>query len=374
MTRKILCVDDEPNVLAGIERNLRKQFEIETAAGGEQGLQAVAARGPFAVIVSDMRMPGMSGVDFLSRVRPLAPDSVRVMLTGNTDQQTAIDAVNSGSIFRFLTKPCPNEVLAQTLKACLEQYQLNRLEKDLLEQTLHKSVKVLTEVLALANPVAFGRATRVQRLVRALVERLKVADGWQVEVAAMLSQIGCVTVPEGVLDKIYTGKELTADEAGMFARHPEIGGKLIAQIPRLETVGQIVACQESRFSTDASADAAVRLGTRILKAALDFDSLESSGRSKPAALELLKGRTGWYDPTVLLTLETIARLETVYERRVLAVGELVTGMILDDCVFLVSGATLVSKGQELTDALLCRLHNFAAQKKIKEPIAVLMPV
>ncbi|MDH3748454.1 MAG: response regulator [Gammaproteobacteria bacterium] len=106
MSNKILFVDDEPNVLQSIRRSLRKQFDLDTAEGGEEALRMLKANGTYAVIVSDMRMPGMNGVELLSQARKDSPDTVRMMLTGNADQQTAVDAVNHGDIFRFLNKPC----------------------------------------------------------------------------------------------------------------------------------------------------------------------------------------------------------------------------------------------------------------------------
>src|SRR5829696_4359 len=136
MIGKILCVDDERNVLEAYQRSLRKEFHIEIATSGAEGLAAVESQGPYAVIVSDMRMPGMDGIRFLAKVKEKAPDSVRIMLTGNADQQTAIEAVNEGNIFRFLTKPCPPETLAKALSAGLQQYWLVVAEKELLEKTL----------------------------------------------------------------------------------------------------------------------------------------------------------------------------------------------------------------------------------------------
>src|SRR5438105_2797905 len=124
MKRKILCVDDEENVLRAFERNLRSRFDIETAVGPLEGLAAVANRGPYAVIVSDLRMPHMDGIQFLSAVRTQSPDTVRLILTGNADLQTAIASVNEGSVFQFLTKPCPVEKLSSALEAALKQHQL----------------------------------------------------------------------------------------------------------------------------------------------------------------------------------------------------------------------------------------------------------
>jgi len=106
MSEKILFVDDEKFVLDTFRRNLRKHFEIETAEGSMAAFDQLERNGPFAVVVSDLKMPKMNGVEFLSMVKTRYPDSIRIMLTGQGDLNTAVAAVNQGSIFRFLTKPC----------------------------------------------------------------------------------------------------------------------------------------------------------------------------------------------------------------------------------------------------------------------------
>ncbi len=109
MTARVLYVDDEPAVLAGFVRILRKRFVVHTADGGAAGLERMTVDGPYAVVVSDMRMQGMDGVQFLKEVRQLSPETTRIMLTGNADQKTASVAINEGNVFRFLTKPCDYE-------------------------------------------------------------------------------------------------------------------------------------------------------------------------------------------------------------------------------------------------------------------------
>ena len=122
MSRRILLVDDEVNVLQGYQRALRKRFELDVANSGAEALEKIASGGPYAVIVSDMRMPEMNGVELLTAVKQKAPETVRMMLTGNSDQQTAIDAINKGDIFRFLNKPCSKEEFAAALSAGLTLY------------------------------------------------------------------------------------------------------------------------------------------------------------------------------------------------------------------------------------------------------------
>src|SRR5689334_4738053 len=109
MSSKIVCVDGEESVLAGLQRSLRREFTVEIAGGRAAGLAATAADGPYAVVMADMQMPGLNGVEFLKQVEVKAPDAIRIMLTGNADQKTAVDAVNDGHVFRFLTKPCSPE-------------------------------------------------------------------------------------------------------------------------------------------------------------------------------------------------------------------------------------------------------------------------
>lgn len=105
LNNRILFVDDDPNILKGFQRNLRKDFTVSVAEGGQQALELIQSSEPFAVIVSDMQMPGMNGAEFLYAAKKISPDSVRMMLTGNADQQTAINAINKGDIFRFINKP-----------------------------------------------------------------------------------------------------------------------------------------------------------------------------------------------------------------------------------------------------------------------------
>ncbi|MBM3834120.1 MAG: response regulator [Verrucomicrobia bacterium] len=124
MTEKILCVDDDANILSAYERNLRRRFSIQTALGGEEALKIVRNDGPFAIVAADMRMPGLNGIELLTKIREIAPDTVRIMLTGNAEQQTAVEAINKGHIFRFLNKPCSPEFLGAALESGLQQYRL----------------------------------------------------------------------------------------------------------------------------------------------------------------------------------------------------------------------------------------------------------
>ncbi len=306
MNEKILFVDDEPDVLATFLRNLRKRFQIVTVSSGKEGLAVMEQQGPFAVIVSDLRMSGLDGTQFLAQAKAASPDSVLMMLTGYVDVQTAFDAVNDGTVFRFLIKPCLLDTLTKALDAGIAQYRLHTAEREVLEQTVKGSVGVLTEILGMVNPAAFGRATRVKDYVRDIATQIKLTNGWQLEVAAMLSQIGCVSIPSDVLEKAYAGESLTPDEQDLLASHPAVGSKLIAHIPRFESIAWIIEAQQLPFSaytgTHNAPNAEAALGAQILKVAVDLDQMVVSGVSPNAALDDLRQRADEYNPRVVKAL------------------------------------------------------------------------
>ncbi|MBT3310937.1 MAG: response regulator [Desulfobacterales bacterium] len=119
---KVLFVDDDKNLLDGYKRRLRKQFDIVTALGAEEGLDTIKTKGPFEVIVSDLRMPVMDGFEFLARAKKISPESVCMVLTSHTDLQESMKAVNEENIFRFLTKPCKTHLMVKAISAGIKQY------------------------------------------------------------------------------------------------------------------------------------------------------------------------------------------------------------------------------------------------------------
>ncbi|MBW1711849.1 MAG: response regulator [Deltaproteobacteria bacterium] len=378
MNDRVLLVDDEANVLEGYKRQLRKVFSVETALSGKLGLEAVKTKGPFAVIVSDLRMPGMDGIEFLSRAREAAPDTVRIMLTGFADVQNAVDAVNEGNIFRFLTKPCQPVNLAKALAAGVKQYRLVTAEKELLEQTLQGSIKLLTDLLSLLNPEAFGLSARITRLVKEIVLQLGWTKTWEYETAAMLSQIGWMTLSQDLLKKALKGQALSKAESELLESHPSIASDLVSNIPRMEGVAQIIAYQAKRFDGSGVPQDDVRgkdipLGAAILKVVLDYDELLTRGESKGRALQIMKERTGWYDPDVLLTLETILGVEAKYDIVELKVSGLKENMILAKDVFSLDGRRqLLARGQELSATMIKYLRNWRRAVGVQEPIRVMV--
>lgn len=368
MNEQILLVDDEQNVLDSIKRQLRKQFQISTAPGANEALDIVKSNNEFAVILSDMRMPGKDGVQFFREIQQISPNSTRIMLTGNADQKTAADAVNQGSIFRFLTKPCDPETLRTNLQAGIRQYELITAEKQLLEQTLKGSINVLVDILALTNPAAFSRAERIKHYVKHTAIHLKLAGLWQYEVAALLSQIGYVTVPTETMEKYFAGDALTEHEQSMLAGHATEACRLIANIPRMEDIAQMIATCDTAMPSPLS-DNPVITGAQIIRAAKIFDLLISRGSEFGDALKELRSKQDIFNQDIVAALSKTPPPALKQIVQLMPIRKVRPGMILAEDIR--SGSALVvSKGQVINKLMHERLSNFAQQGTIDNEIRV----
>jgi response regulator RpfG family c-di-GMP phosphodiesterase len=280
------------------------------------GLEALQTleRAPYDVVVSDMRMPGMDGANLLKEVQDRFPHIVRIVLSGQSDQVMIEQA--RGATHQYLAKPCRPDTLKATIsRAC----QLREL---------------------LANEELRGLAA------------------------------GMSAVP--TLPTLY--RQLLA----AYKQHPFMGADLVAAIPRMKPVAEIIRFQDKPYrasegSNDPHAGEGLPIGARILKVALDFDGLLSSGKPQASAITVLKGRKDQYDPQVLEAL--IASLTTDVKVKVLSVGvaELQDGMILVEDVHATAGELLASKGQAVNPSMRMRFHNLGTSATIKEPLLVVWP-
>jgi CheY-like chemotaxis protein len=360
---RLLFVDDEPAVLEALAVNLRRGFDVVTVTSGEAGLEYLQAESDFCVVVSDMRMPRMDGATFLARAREVAPDVVRILLTGQADLDAAIKAVNQGQLFRFLTKPCPRDTLRAAIDSAVAQHRLINAERVLLEQTLRGSIKMLVDILAITSPAAFGRANQIKSRVLQLAGLLGILESWQLEIAALASQLGYIVLPHELCEKLEAKRPLSDEEQRMVDRAPAMTEHLLANIPRLEGVRAMLALHVKPPRRKATADQGtqlIELGAHLLRVAIDIETLESSRADRSISpVQILLARSELYDPEVIEAVERLYREHAVRHAiiSVQATG-LRVGMVLAEDARLSTGTLLVARGYEVTASFIERIKNF----------------
>ncbi len=320
---RVLLVDDEPFVLEGLRRSVHTEFVADLAGGAEEGLAKLSKDGPYPVVVSDMRMPGMDGAEFLATVRTISPDSIRVMLTGHSDMETAVRAVNEGQIFRFLTKPVNPETLLATLRECVVQYHAARLEKDRLRIAIDALEQLdLGTLTALARAIDAKSAWTAGHSERVTILALKMGSAIGLPAKSLaimhrgglLHDIGKIGTPLTVLDK---PGELEPEEKQIMQDHVKIGVRILEPIPCFREALPMVAQHHEWFDgfgyPAGLAGENISLQARILTVADCYDAIVSDrpyrkGLPKRQALGILIQRSGTqFDPMVI---DVFMRLST----------------------------------------------------------------
>lgn len=357
---RVLFVDDEPAVLDGITANLRRVVDVVTAPSGAVGLDMLRSDAGICVVVSDMRMPQMDGATFLKHARTIAPNAVRMLLTGQADTETAIDAINNGQIFRFLTKPCPREMLRTTVGEAVERHRVQTIEREMLEQTVRGSVKMMFEILALAAPVAFGRGNRLKKTVLELAAALGIAETWHLEVAALSSQLGFVSLSQELLERMARGDTLAEDERAQIARASETSIKLLANIPRLDAVHELLAMHvHPPLHVGAHWRSPNEVCAHVLRFAIDLDDLEGPA-GKQLDISVIKAKLKSADAEVLAAYQRVRDAAAAIGTREVALTALRVGMTLAEDVRLATGSLLVARGYEITNQFIERIKGFPA--------------
>jgi FixJ family two-component response regulator len=355
----ILCVDDEPNVLASLKVMLAKQYDVHVASSGLGGLEILAALDSISVVISDMRMPSMSGAEFLHQVATRYPTTSRILLTGASDIEAAVDAVNLGNLFRFLLKPCTPEQLRGALEAAVAQHRLLTSERDLLQRTLVGSIRALTEVLGIADPVAFGRINRLKQLAGSVAERMNIDERWPIECAALVCQLGNVSLPEATAKRLYAGSVTSVQERLQVEAAAKLAPGVIKHIPRMEPVVRIL---EEFASSRPSNHAQLSAGTRILRAVLVYEAFERTSKTQAIAAQAFQAKRGDFDDGVANALLHILGVRAPEMDGSLQVrtDQLRAGMTTAAEIRSPNGMLLVPAGVEISAGLVARLSNYTA--------------
>jgi len=248
---RVLLVDDDANLLESYRRVLRSRFEVYTALGGHAGLSIIEAIPSIKVVVSDIKMPKMTGVEFLSRVREVYPETIRMVLTGYADMEIAISSVNRGDIFRFLTKPCDVEDLVHSINDAIEQYDLYRSAKELaivnrIKEGLEGTLRAFTRLVEFRDPYTAGHMDRTAGICALIADELGLdKDTIQaLRLAALVHDIGKIAVPAGILNKPGT---LNDAEFALIKAHPLVGADIFSTLDTEWPISRLIVEHHERL-------------------------------------------------------------------------------------------------------------------------------
>ena len=376
-SHKILLVDDEPLILKSLQRQLGSTFDLTTCVDPVQALELIKTK-QFALVVSDMRMPGIDGAQLLQATKQHHPDSIRVMLTGNSDLDTAVRAINDGSIFRFLTKPCTSTDISAVIHEGLEQYELVTAKKELLQKTLTSSVKILTDLLALADPDSFNRLLEFRNFAKDIAAIVSFKNIWELELTIMLASLGRLLIPKTTLQKIDERIKISTDEKSVLIEAGKNTSALISQIPRLEGIAQnIEALGVNLLTLEPLEKNAVRRKdselVTLINLIIDINAVRLRGEKVSS---YIGSNQSSLPPAYIQPLaKHFAKIETrsphlsteIFEVRV---KDLCPGQKILSDVLTKNGTLLISKGHTLTEATLPRIVNYASLVGVTEPILV----
>jgi FixJ family two-component response regulator len=354
----LLCVDDDAFILDILKKTIGVDYEVLTASSGAEALQLIENSEPIQVVISDHRMPGMSGAQFLQAVREKHPLIVRVLLTGEADLIEAVAVMNTAGLFRFLLKPASRTLLLDTLREAVAQHRLQVAEQELLRRTLIGTMRALSDVLAIANPIAFGHVNRIQELALAVATQMKLPEQWPLEFAALASQLGHIALPARTLQRLYAGESLSAEESSQVVQSAHVAERILARIPRLGPVVDILSSLAASRRSDESGPSE-SIGAEILRVVSAYEVVERTTASRDTAVHRLRAQLDRFDPGVVKALTELLGLELSENETIeVPIGRVCIDMIVAENVCTRTGVLLVPKGYRVSESFIARIGNF----------------
>jgi DNA-binding NarL/FixJ family response regulator len=298
---RVLCLDDEPLVLESLRDALRRKFEIVVSTNGFEALRLLASD-PFAVVLTDMRMPMLDGARFLTLAREHAPDTVRVMLTGQSALPDAAAAVNEGQIYRLLIKPCKTDDLVYALNAAVAEHEVRIAQRNEYAGLVDTTVQAMMKLAAQVDPDGRARGDRIKRHVIELAGQVEaITSTSELATACALMQIGALGVSAETRARAASNTRLGPEHATELERMPEIAAALVPGLLALKPVAALLAATAPPFATSRPRTPEVPGGAQVLRIALDYELQLRQGAPGVTALKALNARSGRYDPTLLAT-------------------------------------------------------------------------
>jgi len=374
----VLLVDDEENLLSGLRRQLRGKFEVFTAEGGDQALEMLENQSEIGVIVADMHMPGMTGLELLEAFSNKSPTTTRIMLTGNANQDCAVEAINKSHVFGFLNKPCSTNNLIEGIEGGLAYHRLLVRERKMMEMTLAGSIKLLSDVISLMDPAATAGSRKISKWGGVLSPHLSGVAAWELNFATMLAPIGRVSVPLDILLRHSKGEIQSAEERSILANAPGVGSRLLNNIPRMATVSKAILYQDKNFDGSGFPDdniqgADIPVIGRVLRILKELAQISGNSDLTGANFDELLKQKKCFDPELvslarqhLIAPETATEESNAPETEKVRNALLREGHRLAEDLYNIDGALMLSKGTVLSLTQVEKIRTMVLLEKLHE--------
>jgi response regulator RpfG family c-di-GMP phosphodiesterase len=301
---RVLIVDDDINLLKGLKRNLCKYYDVDTAPGGEEALAQLESDGPYQVLLVDMNMPVMNGIEFLEEARKISPEAIPLMLTGNADQSTAVQAINQGKVFHFLNKPCPAEEIRKFIGDAMNEYNLSLVQGPHSAQVVEGSIQLMQDLAAQSSPFSKQERAVLENVVSEICGVVPDADEEMMLTAVPMMSLYLTYLPSSIRMAAAYNRKMHPHEQKAVANALTRAHDLLSSIPPLAPIAGAVLYHKKNYDgrgipLDDIKEKEIPLGARILRIATDYAEIKKQGLERKYAVARLCRRLGAFDPEIL---------------------------------------------------------------------------
>lgn len=342
---KVLIVDDEDINIDLLKNALESEYEIFVAKNGINCIDIMKKIKP-GIVLLDILMPEKDGFSTLEMIKKNSDiaDIPIIFITALRDSSNVTKAFEMGAE-DYITKPFNSLEVKARVKTHIEKNLAQQEIKILLMKTLNGSINMLMEVLAISNPDAYSISKRIKELVLKIANKLNYHDIWRLELAGMLSLIGCHAIPVLILEKILLGQKVSFEERKLFDSYAENGAKLIAKIPRLENIATLVKNQNNFYgNVRLEPSNSELMDGVILNHAIDFELLKARGIPGDVAVLMMKTEKNKYNNKIVEILTAIVEAEKEYRLREINIQTLEADMIIGKDLKTHKGNVILKKG------------------------------
>ena len=394
--KKILYVDDESNLLSSFRSLLRKEdVETHLLQDSTQILQMLEQNGPFSVVLSDQRMPGLTGAELLGKVARVHPDTIRILVTGYSDYNEMISAINTGGINHYITKPWKDDELKQVIHSMSDRYNLSSHNEYLVSQLKHKNVQLkelldgtilesthlLVDILSYINPHAAAQTDRVKATGLPIVEKVEGIshkEKWEISIAFDLFNLGFAVMPTWIQLALNKEGLNAADRFSICNNHQILAAQLLERIPGFDGAARIIQLSRKDFNGGGSPEDVnvsgkdLPLGARLLKIFVDLDKRRSPHFKDIEILKAMGDQPTKYDVELInMVVDSYNNAEEFKTKEIMVFPQdLMPGMLVLQTVQTQSGIKLVNPNTVLTKTSLMAIRSWEKLESVMGPIKV----